>query len=175
MFYASCPTAVVNAPADIVWALLVEPAGWGSVFDMRVAGIDPPGPAIVGQKVCGETGLRIFHLKLWFSMKGIDPDHHRLRLEVKLPFGLTVHEDLGCTPLDDTHRRVDYRCNFDFPTGWRGTLMRVLMKRRLDDGPKDSLSRLKRAAERRFAGRENDGLTEGKETGHDRSISRTSG
>ena len=27
MKYASCPTAVVNAPADVVWRLLTEPAG----------------------------------------------------------------------------------------------------------------------------------------------------
>jgi hypothetical protein len=162
MRYVSCPTAVINAPADIVWALLMDPAGWERVFDMRVAGIDPPGPAVVGQRVCGETGPRIFHLKLTLRMMEIDPEYHRLRLEVNLPLGLSVEEDLRCTPLDDIHCRVDYRCNFDFPRGWRGTLIRVLMKRRLDDGPKDSLSRLKRAVERRFARRENGGqLTEG--------------
>ena len=154
---ASCPTAVVNAPVDVVWALLADPTGWGSVFDLRVVSIDPPGPALVGQTISGETDLRILHLKLKFRMIEIDPDQHRLRLHVNLPFGLTVHEDLGCTPLDDTHCRVDYRCNFDFPKGWRGTLMRVLINRRLDSGPEHSLSRLKRAAERLVAGRGNDG------------------
>jgi hypothetical protein len=157
MPFASCPTAVVNAPAEVVWALLMDPAGWERVFDGRVAGIDPPGPAVVGQKVCGETGPRIFRLKLTFRMMEIDPDHHRLRLEVKLPFGINVEEDLRCTALDDIRCRVDYRCNFDFPRGWRGSLVRVLLNRRLDAGPEDSLSRLKRAAERRFASRENDG------------------
>jgi hypothetical protein len=142
MSYASCPTAVVNAPVDLVWALLMDPAGWGSVFDVRATGIDPLGPAVVGQKVCGETGPRTFHLKLTFRMIDIDPDHHRLRLEVNLPFGLTVHEDLSRTPLDDTHCRVDYHCDFNLPKGWRGTLMRALMNRRLDAGPRDSLSRL---------------------------------
>ena len=48
MPYVSCPTAVINAPVDVVWALLMDPAGWERVFDMRVAGIDPPGPAVVG-------------------------------------------------------------------------------------------------------------------------------
>jgi len=133
------------------------PPGWGSVFDLRVVSIDPPGPAIVGQTISGETGLRIHHLKLKFRMIEIDPDQHRLRLNVNLPFGLTVHEDLRCTPLDDTRCRVGYRCDFDFPRGWRGSLTRVLVNRRLDAGPRDSLSRLKRAAERRFAGRENNG------------------
>jgi hypothetical protein len=157
MSYASCPTAVVNAPVDIVWALLMHPAGWGSAFDVRVASVDPPGPAIVGQKVCGETGLRILHLKLTFQMMEIDPDHRRLRLEVNLPFGLIVHEDLRCTPLDADHCRVDYRCDFSFPKGWRGTLIRGLLGPRLDTGPRNSLSRLKWAAERCFAGPENDG------------------
>jgi hypothetical protein len=42
----------------------MEPAAWEDVFDVRVGSIDPPGPAIVGQKISGETGLRILHLKL---------------------------------------------------------------------------------------------------------------
>jgi hypothetical protein len=98
----------------------MDPAGWERVFDLRVADIDPPGPAVVGQQVCGETGPRIFHLKLGFKMMEIDTDRRRLRLEVKLPFGVTVDEDLSCTPLDEIRCRVDYRCNFDFPRGWRG-------------------------------------------------------
>ena len=157
MPYVSCPTAVINTRVDVVWALLMKPAAWGGVFDMRVGSIDPPGPAIVGQGISGETGLRILHLKLTFRMIEINLDYHRLRLDVNLPFGITVHEDLSCTPLDDACCRADYHCNFDFQRGWRGPLMGVLMNQRLDAGPGDSLSLLKRAAERRFAGRENDG------------------
>lgn len=152
MPYTSCPTAVINAPVDVVWALLSAPAGWGSVFDIRVGLVDPPGPAVAGQVVRGETGPRILHLKLTFRMVEIDPAHYRLRMDVNLPFGLNVQEDLRCAPLDPLHCRVNYRCNFEFPRSWRGTLMRVLLNRRLDAGPEDSLSRLKRAAEQRFAG-----------------------
>jgi hypothetical protein len=43
------------------------------VFDERVGSIDPPGPAIVGQRISGETGLRILHRKLTFWMIEIDP------------------------------------------------------------------------------------------------------
>jgi hypothetical protein len=150
MPYASCPSALVYAPVEIVWALLMAPAGWGNVFDVRVTSVDPPGPAAAGQEVSAETGPGILHLKLMFRMIEIDPDQYRLRMDVNLPFGLAVHEDIRCTPLDDTHCRVDYRCNFDFPSGWRGALMRRLLSRRLDSGPEDSLSRLKRAAERGF-------------------------
>jgi hypothetical protein len=42
MSYVSCPTAVINAPVDAVWALLMEPAAWGGVFDMRVGSISMP-------------------------------------------------------------------------------------------------------------------------------------
>jgi len=128
----------------------MAPAGWGNVFDVRVTSVDPPGPAAAGREVWAETGPEILHLKLTFRMIEIDPDQYRLRMDVNLPFGLAVHENIRCTPLDDTHCRVDYRCNFDFPSGWRGALLRRLLSRRLDSGPEDSLSRLKRAAERGF-------------------------
>jgi hypothetical protein len=32
MFYASCRAAVINAPVDVVLALLAEPAAWGGAF-----------------------------------------------------------------------------------------------------------------------------------------------
>lgn len=141
MPYVSCPTAVINAPVEVVWALLIEPAAWGGVFDLRIGSIDPPGPAVIGQRISGETSLRILHLKLTFRMIEIDLDHHRLRLAVNLPFGLSVNEDLRCTPLDDTCCRADYHCNFDFVRRWRG----ALMNQRLDAGPRDSLSRPSRS------------------------------
>lgn len=47
MRHVSCPTAVINAPVDVVWALLIEPAAWGGVFDVRVGSIDPRPEAAV--------------------------------------------------------------------------------------------------------------------------------
>jgi hypothetical protein len=146
---ASCPTAVVNAPADIVWGLLTEPAGWGDFFDVRITRVQPTGPAAVGQRIYGESGPRLLHLKLEFEYLAIDADHYRLILNVRLPFGITVREDLNCVPLQRNQCRVNYRCDFGFPKGWRGAVARLAMYRELDAGPVDSLSRLKRAAERR--------------------------
>jgi hypothetical protein len=91
---ASYPTAVLNAPADIVWALLTDSARWGGVFDMRVAGIDPPGPAVVGQKVCGETGPRIFHLKLTFRTKEPNPDRTRRNSAIRTE-GFKIGEEFS--------------------------------------------------------------------------------
>jgi hypothetical protein len=78
MPYVSCPTAVIDTRVDVAWALLMNPAAWGGVFDMRVGSIDPPGPAVVEQKISGETGPRLLHLKLTFRMIEIDPYQHRL-------------------------------------------------------------------------------------------------
>src|ERR1700730_1121129 len=102
-----------------------------------------PGRRSSDKKISAETGLRILHLKLTFQMIEIDPHQHRLCLDVHLPFGITVHEDLSCTPLDVDHSPVDYRCNFDFPRGWRGSLAKILIHHGFDSGPEDSLSRLK--------------------------------
>ena len=150
MTHASCPTAVVNAPADVVWGLLTKPAGWGDFFDVRITGAEPVGPAVVGQRVFGESGPRVLHLKLEFEYLAIDRDHYRLILHVRLPYGITVREDLNCVPLQRNQCRVNYRCDFGFPKGWRGAMARLLMAHELNSGPIESLSRLKGAAERRY-------------------------
>jgi hypothetical protein len=148
MSYASCPTAIVNAPIEVVWALLTDPAGWGHVFDVRIKSVEPPGPAVAGQEIAGET--RPLHLNIAFRVIEADAAHHRLVMDIKLPFGIAVREDLDCTPLDADHCRIAYHCGFDFPGGLRGTLTRLIMSREMNSGPVDSLSRLKHAAEQRY-------------------------
>ena len=152
MTYASCPTDVVNAPVEIVWSLLTDPAGWGDFYDMRVLRVDPPGPASVGQRLSGESGPRVLHLGISFEYTDIDPEHHRLGVNVKLPLGITVREDMDLVALGETKCRVNYHCNFELPTGFRGWVTRRMLGRELDEGPVDSLRRLKAAAERRVSG-----------------------
>ena len=81
----------------------------------------------------------------------IDAVRHKLGLNVHLPLGVRVREDLECISLDNTGCRVNYHCDFRLPAGWRGIILRLVLRRELDRGPIYSLSRLKRAAERRFA------------------------
>ena len=45
--YMACPTEIVEAPVGVVWKLLTNLSGWGSIFDFRVTSVEPPGP--VGQ------------------------------------------------------------------------------------------------------------------------------
>jgi hypothetical protein len=145
--YASCPTALVDAPIAVVWGLLTEPARWGDFFDVRVRSVEPPGRAVVGQRCVGESGPRFLHLGVVFEYTRIDPQEHGLGVRVRLPLGIVVHEDLSCQAVGERQCRVNYHCNFELPSGLRGWVVRRLMRRELDDGPRDSLSRLKERAE----------------------------
>jgi hypothetical protein len=158
MNYISCPTIIVNAPVEIVWTLLTRPEGWGDFYDVRVTAVDPTGPAVVGQTVLGESGPTFLHLKLQFQYREIDELNYKLGLDAKLPLGITVKEDLNCVPLGPHQCRVNYRCGFGFPKGWRGAVTRIILRRGLDSGPVDSLNRLQLAAERLHAGSARDSL-----------------
>ena len=147
MDYASCPTEVVNASIEVVWNLLTDPAGWGGFFDLRILGVEPAGQAQVGQLVRGETWTRSLHLKVGFKFTEIDAERHRLGFDVELPFGIRVREEIDCALVSAGSCRVNYHCNFEFPSGIRGRVVRLLVRRGLDTGPRDSLRRLKRAAE----------------------------
>lgn len=151
MTYTSCPTTIVNAPIEIVWILLTEPAAWGTFFDVRITDVQPTGSAVVGQRFYGESGPQFLHLRLKFQYTEVNAEGHKLGLNVQLPFGITVREDLSCIPVNSAQSRVSYHCNFGFPRGWIGAIARVVLRREVLTGPADSLSRLKRAAERRYA------------------------
>ena len=151
MKYVSCPTGVVNAPVEVVWTLLTHPEGWDDFYNVRITAADPAGPAVVGQTVFAESGPEFLHLKLLFRFVGIDALNYKLVFDVRFPFGVTVREDLACVPLGRQQCRVNYSCEFGFPTGWRGSVTYFLIRRRLDAGPADSLARLQRKAESLYA------------------------
>ena len=108
MTHTSCPTAIVDAPIELVWSLLTNPAGWGEFFDLRVTAVIPPGPAAIGQIVEAITGTRFLPLKLRFEIVDIDAANHDLRIDGALPFGLRIREDMTCRSLDKASCRVTY-------------------------------------------------------------------
>jgi len=154
--YAACPTEIVEAPVGVVWDLLTNISGWGRFFDVRVASVEPPGPAAKGQRMLGESGPRWLHLGVSFEYTLVDVTHYKLEMDGRLPLGMTVHEALDLVPLEGAKCRVNYHCHFGFPGGWRGHLPRILLSRGLRQGPADSLLRLKRAAEEVHRGRKSE-------------------
>src|SRR5258708_25889885 len=115
----SCPTALVNAPIDVVWKLLTEPAGWTEFFDIRITRVDPPGPAVVGQRIHGESGPRFLRLVVTLEYTEIAAVRRTIGLNVRLPLAITVPEDLGSTVVTDTQCRVNYHCHVRLPSGAR--------------------------------------------------------
>lgn len=133
--------------------MLTNVSGCGSFFNVRVIRVDPPGPAVKGQRMHAEAGPRWLHLGISFQYTLVDATNHQLKLDVRFPLGITVHETMDCVPLEAERCRVNYHCNFEFPGGWRGRVTKLLLSLRLNKGPADSLSRLKRGAEKNFASR----------------------
>jgi hypothetical protein len=154
--YTACPTGIVEAPVGVVWKLLTNLSGWGSIFDFRVTSVEPPGPAVKGQRMLAEKGPRWLHMGGSFEYTLIDEAHYKFEMDVRLGaplVRLTVHEAMDCVPLEEGRCRVNYHCHFGFPGGWRGRLTRILLSRGLKTSPADSLLRLKRAAEQEHRGR----------------------
>jgi hypothetical protein len=161
MAFAVCPTDVVKAPIEVVWALLTTPAGWGSFFDAEVLSVEPPGSAVPGQRVTVASGRWPARFRLLFEFMEVVAARGSLRLEIKLPFGIINHEKLVCTRVGPAACRVAYGCNFDFPPGLEGFFLRALLSRSFAAGPADSLARLKLASEtlwrKRLSAESNDG------------------
>ncbi|HEY0795069.1 MAG TPA: SRPBCC family protein [Acidisarcina sp.] len=142
---------MVEAPVGVVWSLLTDPQNWGEFFDVRIVDVTPAGRAVVGQLVRATAGPRVLRGRITFRFLDIDAVSHRLLIEVEFPLGIQVMEDMTCMPLDAAHCRVNYGCHFSFRAGWRGAVTKYLLRRELRDGPIDSLSRLKRMAERVYS------------------------
>lgn len=148
MDHVSCPTSIVQAPIETVWSLLTRPERWGEFYDVRIVSVIPPGVASSGQMVDARTGPHLLRLKVQFAFFKVDPAAYELGLDVRLPLGIRVRENMKCVPLEGSRCRVTYNCAFDFPRGLRGALVRRVLRRELDAGPANSLARLKRAAEK---------------------------
>ena len=103
-----CPTAVIDAPIERVWALVADPAQWEQWADATLEYADPPGPARPGQTfVVSSVGLG----RRWrfpFTVDAVDEARHRLRVTAHFPLGVVEHTQIGCMALDEGRCRVTY-------------------------------------------------------------------
>jgi ligand-binding SRPBCC domain-containing protein len=70
--------------------------------------MEPAGPATAGQRISARTRAlgKDWHVRI--TVTGIDPDKRALDLTTQLPFGITVHNHIGCVALDDKRCRVSF-------------------------------------------------------------------
>ena len=146
-----CPVAIIEAPIEIVLRLL-ELQNWGKWIDGTVERIKPEGAMVVGQEATLTAKAFLFTWKIQVKVVGIYPAERSIRYDVFDPLWLKNEEDLRYTKLSETTCEVRYNCNFIFPDGLKGQLIRTLIGKRLTDVPNDSIRRLKAEAEREYQG-----------------------
>jgi Polyketide cyclase / dehydrase and lipid transport len=103
-----CPAAVVEAPLERVWAVLMDTRSYGEWADADFTRFDPPGPATPGQVLeadAREIGLT-FRVRL--RVEAVDPDRHQVVFDVALPFGVRERTTITATEVDQRSTRVQF-------------------------------------------------------------------
>ena len=104
----ACPIATVEAPVELVWQLLADPRNYELWWEEGLHLIDPAGPATPGQRISARTRALGKYWYVRITVGSIDPDKRTLDLTTQLPFGITVHNHIVCTPLDNNRCRVSF-------------------------------------------------------------------
>ena len=93
-----CPADRVQAPVEVVWELLMHPAGYGGFWAMTVERVVPKGPASVGQQIFASLLCRRF--RIYGEILEVDEVRHAIRFQSTLPFGLVGDNRIACSPID---------------------------------------------------------------------------
>ena len=101
----TCPSAIVQAPAERVWRFLVTLSEWQRWADAKIVK-GPDRPLAVGDEVVLRAGPgRLIEVRL--NVADVEP-LRRLTLEVQLPLGVVNHEVVVINPISDAACRVTY-------------------------------------------------------------------
>jgi hypothetical protein len=90
----ACPAAVVEASPPVVWDLLSGPSGLERWADVRLTGADPEGQMRPGQRLRFETHFLALRLAVTMDVCEVDVAARRLRILVRLPFGVVNDETI---------------------------------------------------------------------------------
>jgi hypothetical protein len=103
-----CPSAVVAAPVESVWELLVDPTLYDTWWDARTDRIVPMARAVPGQVLYAKaTGLgRTWDVTL--TVNAVNPEKHQIQMRVTLPLGMINDTTLTCSPLDASSSRLQF-------------------------------------------------------------------
>jgi uncharacterized protein YndB with AHSA1/START domain len=138
---------VVEAPAERVWTLLTRPEGFHLWSDAAVVVAEPEGAARPGQELHLVTKALGWAYAVTIAVREVDAERRRLRFLAELPHGIVNDQTITMEDAGGGRALVRFGCEYSFPPGRRGELLRLLRTRGLRRGPADALRRLKRAAE----------------------------
>jgi hypothetical protein len=98
MAVSVCPADRVQAPVEVVWELLMHPAGYGDFWEMTVERVEPEGPATVGQRFFASLLWR--RLRIEGVILEVDAVRHAIRFRSTMPGGMVGDNRIACTPID---------------------------------------------------------------------------
>ena len=101
MAVSVCPADRVHAPVELVWELLMHPAGYGRFLDLTVDRVEPAGPPAAGQRFAGWTRALHRRWRIDGEVLEVDAERHQIRFRTSLPFGVVGDNRIVCTPIDD--------------------------------------------------------------------------
>ena len=95
-----CPADRVQAPVELVWELLMHPAGYGRFLDLTVERVEPAGPAVARQRFAGWTRALCRRWRVDAEVVEVDAERHQIRFRTALPLGIVGDNRIACTPID---------------------------------------------------------------------------
>ena len=108
MTVSVCPAAVIAAPVERVWSLLMDPRKIGAWSYARLEEAAPDGSTQVGQRRRFSSTAVGKRWPVVMNVAGLDPEHHILDLEISLPLGIDNREHISVTSVADGTTHVQY-------------------------------------------------------------------
>ena len=103
-----CPSAVVAAPAEVVWSMLMRPETYDLWWDAHTERITSEGPATPGQVVTAWTSALGKRWDVRLEIEQIEADKRQIDITTTLPLGIQVHNHISCAPLDASSSRLQF-------------------------------------------------------------------
>ena len=100
-----CPADRVQEPVELIWELLMHPAGNGRFWDLTV---EPEGPAAAGQQFVGWSRALCRRWRIDGEVLEVDPERHQIRFRMSLPLGIVSDNRIVCTPIDERSCMLRY-------------------------------------------------------------------
>ena len=108
MSLRTCPITTINAPIKQVWRLLADPSRYALWWDAKTVSIVPEGPAQAGQQIFATTSALGQQWGVHLTVEAVSAKKRQLDLLTQLPLGITVHNHITCTSLDNQRTYVSF-------------------------------------------------------------------
>jgi hypothetical protein len=103
-----CPADTVQAPARVVWELLMRPAEYGRFWDVSIERVEPEGPAAPGQRFLGSSRALGRRWRVEGEVREVDHSRRQILFRMILPLGLVSDNHVMCTPIDERSCMLRY-------------------------------------------------------------------